>query len=110
MSIQEYRVNMNIVHRSGNIHNNADGLSKWALANTPKNPLWVPQEENCTGGVFVTDIRTEFFNQVKEGFNMDNNCHILSKITMKDFNNPSISSKLYELWKKSIFLRKILPS
>ncbi|MBW0569187.1 hypothetical protein O181_108902 [Austropuccinia psidii MF-1] len=31
ISIQEYRVNMNIVQKSGNIHKNADGLSRWAL-------------------------------------------------------------------------------
>ncbi|MBW0504898.1 hypothetical protein O181_044613 [Austropuccinia psidii MF-1] len=40
--IQEYRVNMTIIHESGNIHKNADGLSRWALANTPENPAWVP--------------------------------------------------------------------
>ncbi|MBW0540710.1 hypothetical protein O181_080425 [Austropuccinia psidii MF-1] len=32
ISIQEYRGNMTIVHK------NADGLSRWALANTPENP------------------------------------------------------------------------
>ncbi|MBW0524233.1 hypothetical protein O181_063948 [Austropuccinia psidii MF-1] len=44
IAIQEYRRNMTIVHKSGNIHKNADDLSRWALANTPKNPAWVPQE------------------------------------------------------------------
>ncbi|MBW0525683.1 hypothetical protein O181_065398 [Austropuccinia psidii MF-1] len=29
ISIQEYRGNMNIVHQAGNIHKNADGLSRW---------------------------------------------------------------------------------
>ncbi|MBW0511829.1 hypothetical protein O181_051544 [Austropuccinia psidii MF-1] len=47
VSIQEYRGNMTIVHKSGNIHKNADGISRWALANTPENPEWVPQEEHC---------------------------------------------------------------
>ncbi|MBW0462645.1 hypothetical protein O181_002360 [Austropuccinia psidii MF-1] len=28
-AIQEYRGNMNIVHKDGNIHKNADGLSRW---------------------------------------------------------------------------------
>ncbi|MBW0563601.1 hypothetical protein O181_103316 [Austropuccinia psidii MF-1] len=36
--IQEYRGNMTIVHKAGNIHKNSDGLSRWALANTPDNP------------------------------------------------------------------------
>ncbi|MBW0570819.1 hypothetical protein O181_110534 [Austropuccinia psidii MF-1] len=43
-AIQEYRVNMTIAYKSGHIHRNADGLSRWALANTPANPAWVPQE------------------------------------------------------------------
>ncbi|MBW0550445.1 hypothetical protein O181_090160 [Austropuccinia psidii MF-1] len=46
IGIQEYRGDMTIVHKPGNIHKNADGLSRWALANTPENPAWVPQEEH----------------------------------------------------------------
>ncbi|MBW0562077.1 hypothetical protein O181_101792 [Austropuccinia psidii MF-1] len=42
ISIQEYRGNMTIVHKSGNIWKNVNGLSRWALANTPENPAWVP--------------------------------------------------------------------
>ncbi|MBW0522460.1 hypothetical protein O181_062175 [Austropuccinia psidii MF-1] len=38
IAIQEYRGNMTIVHKSGNIHKNADGLSKWSLANNLQNP------------------------------------------------------------------------
>ncbi|MBW0501563.1 hypothetical protein O181_041278 [Austropuccinia psidii MF-1] len=30
IAIQEYRGNMAIVHEAGNIHKNADGLSRWA--------------------------------------------------------------------------------
>ncbi|MBW0537155.1 hypothetical protein O181_076870 [Austropuccinia psidii MF-1] len=41
-AIQEYRGNMTIAHKSGNIHKNSDGLNRLALANTPKNPAWVP--------------------------------------------------------------------
>ncbi|MBW0524597.1 hypothetical protein O181_064312 [Austropuccinia psidii MF-1] len=92
--IQEYRRNMNIVHKSDNIHKNADGPSRWALANTPENPAWVPQEENHIEGIFVTDIGTEFFNQVKESYKIDNDCHILSQLLMKNCNDPSLSSKL----------------
>ncbi|MBW0583218.1 hypothetical protein O181_122933 [Austropuccinia psidii MF-1] len=46
IAIQEYRGNMTIVHKAGNIHNNAAGLSRWALANTPDNPSYVPLEQN----------------------------------------------------------------
>ncbi|MBW0556570.1 hypothetical protein O181_096285 [Austropuccinia psidii MF-1] len=33
ISIEEYRGNMTIVHKAGNIHKNAYGLGRWALAN-----------------------------------------------------------------------------
>ncbi|MBW0533868.1 hypothetical protein O181_073583 [Austropuccinia psidii MF-1] len=63
--IQEYRENMTIVHKSGNIYKNADGLSKWNLANKPESPAWIPQEEHHIEGICVTEIGTELFNQVK---------------------------------------------
>ncbi|MBW0534525.1 hypothetical protein O181_074240 [Austropuccinia psidii MF-1] len=99
-AIQEYRVNMNIVHKSGNSHKNADGLRRWALENTPENPAWVPQEGHHIEGICVTDIGKEFFNQVKESYRMDKNCHILCQLLMKDWKDLSISSKLFEIWKK----------
>ncbi|MBW0541405.1 hypothetical protein O181_081120 [Austropuccinia psidii MF-1] len=100
-AIQEYGGNMTIVHKSGNIHKTAEGLSKWALANAPKNTAWVPQEEHHIEGICVTDIGTEFFNQVKESYKMDKNCHILCQLLMKDCKDPSLSSKLDETWKKA---------
>ncbi|MBW0541049.1 hypothetical protein O181_080764 [Austropuccinia psidii MF-1] len=33
---------MTIVHKAGNIHKNADGLSRWELPNTSDNPAYVP--------------------------------------------------------------------
>ncbi|MBW0536798.1 hypothetical protein O181_076513 [Austropuccinia psidii MF-1] len=71
IAIQEYRGNMTIVHKSGNTHKNSDGLSKWALENTPENQAWVPQEEHHIEGICVTEIGTEFFNQVKESYKID---------------------------------------
>ncbi|MBW0585528.1 hypothetical protein O181_125243 [Austropuccinia psidii MF-1] len=32
IAIQEYRGNMTIVHKAGNIHKNSDGLSRWAIS------------------------------------------------------------------------------
>ncbi|MBW0544758.1 hypothetical protein O181_084473 [Austropuccinia psidii MF-1] len=58
IAVQEYRGNMTIVHKYGNIHKNADGLSRFGLENTPENPAWVPQEEHHIGGICVTDIGT----------------------------------------------------
>ncbi|MBW0521832.1 hypothetical protein O181_061547 [Austropuccinia psidii MF-1] len=92
---------MTIAHKSGNIHKNEDDVSKWALANTPENPAWVPQEEHHIEGICVTDIGTEFFYQAKESYKMDRNCHILCQLLIKDFKDSSSSSKLDEILKKA---------
>ncbi|MBW0505024.1 hypothetical protein O181_044739 [Austropuccinia psidii MF-1] len=101
IAIQEYRGNMTIVHKSGNIHKNEDGLSRVALANTPENPAWVPQEENHIEAIFVTDIGTEFFNRFKESYKMDKTFHTLCQLLIKDCKDTSLSSKLDEIWKKA---------
>ncbi|MBW0545099.1 hypothetical protein O181_084814 [Austropuccinia psidii MF-1] len=62
MAIQAYRGNMNIAHKYGNINENADALSRWALANTRENPAWVSQQEHHIEGICVTDISTELYN------------------------------------------------
>ncbi|MBW0503011.1 hypothetical protein O181_042726 [Austropuccinia psidii MF-1] len=84
ISIQEYRGNMTIAHESGNIHENSDCLSRWDLSNTPESPAWVPQEEYYIEGICVTEIGTEFFNKVKQSYNIENNCHILLQL-LKEF-------------------------
>ncbi|MBW0485812.1 hypothetical protein O181_025527 [Austropuccinia psidii MF-1] len=64
IAIQEYRGNMNIVHKEGNIHKKADGLSKWELANTPDNSDYVPLEAEPLipiEGINITDVGTELF-------------------------------------------------
>ncbi|MBW0473265.1 hypothetical protein O181_012980 [Austropuccinia psidii MF-1] len=69
IAIQEYRGNMTIVHKSGNNHKNADGLSRWALVNTPDNPGYVPLEAEPQipiEGINITDIGTGFFEEVRE--------------------------------------------
>ncbi|MBW0539093.1 hypothetical protein O181_078808 [Austropuccinia psidii MF-1] len=101
ISIQEYKGNITIVHKSGNIHENADVLNRWALANKPGIFKWLPQEEHYIEGICVTEIGTEFFNKVKERYNMDKICHILSQLLMKDCKDPSLSSKLDEVRKKA---------
>ncbi|MBW0551473.1 hypothetical protein O181_091188 [Austropuccinia psidii MF-1] len=44
ISIQEYRGNKTIVHKDGNIHKNADELSRWPLPNSIDNPAYVTEE------------------------------------------------------------------
>ncbi|MBW0461625.1 hypothetical protein O181_001340 [Austropuccinia psidii MF-1] len=100
IAIQKYRENMTVVHKSGNIHKNSDGLRRWAQANRPENPAWVPQEEHHIKGICFMDIGTEFCNQVKESYKMHKNCNILCQILMKDCKDPLLSSKLDQIWKK----------
>ncbi|MBW0515060.1 hypothetical protein O181_054775 [Austropuccinia psidii MF-1] len=66
IAIQEYRGNMTIVHKEGNIHKKDDVLSRWALANTPGNPAYVPLEAEPQipiEGINITDIGTEFLEE-----------------------------------------------
>ncbi|MBW0521033.1 hypothetical protein O181_060748 [Austropuccinia psidii MF-1] len=95
IAIQEYRLNMTLAHKSGNIHENSDGLSRWDLENKPKGP------ENHIKGICATDIGTELFKQVKKSSNIEKNCHILFQILIENCKDSSISTKLDEIWKKS---------
>ncbi|MBW0494192.1 hypothetical protein O181_033907 [Austropuccinia psidii MF-1] len=68
IAIQEYRGNMTIVHKAGNIHKNADGLSRWGLPNTPDNPAYVPKSAEPQipiEGINITDVGTEFFEEAR---------------------------------------------
>ncbi|MBW0540804.1 hypothetical protein O181_080519 [Austropuccinia psidii MF-1] len=101
ITIHEYRGNMTIVHRSGNIHKNSYGFSRWALANTPENSAWVPQEEHHIEGICVTEIGTKFFHKAKENYKVDTDCHILCQLLIENCQDPSLSLKLDEIWKKA---------
>ncbi|MBW0532410.1 hypothetical protein O181_072125 [Austropuccinia psidii MF-1] len=79
IAMQEYRVNMTIVHKEGNIHKNADGLSRWALANTPDNPAYVALESS----------------------KQDMNFHILTSLLGKDCKDTSLVNALDEVWRNS---------
>ncbi|MBW0576237.1 hypothetical protein O181_115952 [Austropuccinia psidii MF-1] len=71
IAIQEYRGNMTIIHKAGKIHKNADGLSRWALDNTPDYPAYVPLEAEPQipiEGINITDIGTECFEEVRESY------------------------------------------
>ncbi|MBW0566846.1 hypothetical protein O181_106561 [Austropuccinia psidii MF-1] len=95
---------MTIVHKAGNIHKNADGLSRWALANTPDNPAYVPLEAEPQipiEGINITDIGTEFFEEVRESYKQDRNCHILTSLLDEDCKDTSLVNALDEVWKNS---------
>ncbi|MBW0583110.1 hypothetical protein O181_122825 [Austropuccinia psidii MF-1] len=79
IDIKEYRGNMTIAHKAGNIHKNADGLRSWALANSPDKPSYVPLEAEPQipiEDINITDIGTEFFQEVRESYKEDKNFHI----------------------------------
>ncbi|MBW0584029.1 hypothetical protein O181_123744 [Austropuccinia psidii MF-1] len=43
IAIQEYRGNMTIIYKEGKSHTNADGLSRWPLANVKSNTAYDPE-------------------------------------------------------------------
>ncbi|MBW0488266.1 hypothetical protein O181_027981 [Austropuccinia psidii MF-1] len=104
IAIKGYRGNMTIVHKAGNIHKNTDGLSRWALANTPDYPSYVPLEAEPQipiEGINITDIGTEFFEEVRESYKKDKTCHILTSLLDKDCKDTSLVNALDEAWKNS---------
>ncbi|MBW0548363.1 hypothetical protein O181_088078 [Austropuccinia psidii MF-1] len=85
-------------------YEHADGLSRWALANTPVNPAYVPLGEAAQipiEGINITDIGTEFFEQVKESYKQDKKCHILTSLIDKVFKYKFLVKALDEVWKNS---------
>ncbi|MBW0581358.1 hypothetical protein O181_121073 [Austropuccinia psidii MF-1] len=79
IAIHKYRGNMTIVHKAGNNHKNAHGLSR----------------------INITDIGTEFFEEVRESYKQDKNCHILTSLLDKDGKDISLVNALDEIWKNS---------
>ncbi|MBW0555963.1 hypothetical protein O181_095678 [Austropuccinia psidii MF-1] len=87
ISIKDYRGNMTIVLKALNIHKNAYGLSRWALPNMPENPPHVPENTEPQipiEGINFTDVGTEVFEEVRESYKNDKNCHILTSLLDKD--------------------------
>ncbi|MBW0510224.1 hypothetical protein O181_049939 [Austropuccinia psidii MF-1] len=95
---------MTIVHKAGNIHNNSDGLSRWALPNTSDNPSYDPtsaKPQIPIEGINITDLRTEFFEEVRESYKKDKNCHIPTALLEKDFKDASLANSMDDIWKTS---------
>ncbi|MBW0497496.1 hypothetical protein O181_037211 [Austropuccinia psidii MF-1] len=104
IAIQEYRGDMTIVHKEGNIHKNSDGLGRWELANTPDNPAYLPLEAEPQlpiEEINITYIGTECFEKVRESYKKDKNFHILSSLLDKDCKNTFLVNSLDEAWKNS---------
>ncbi|MBW0518878.1 hypothetical protein O181_058593 [Austropuccinia psidii MF-1] len=83
ISIQDYRGNMTVVHKDGNIHKSADRLSRWQLPNDIKNPAHVLEEASPQipiEEISVTDLNTTLFEEVQNRYAQDNNCIILCQL------------------------------
>ncbi|MBW0564076.1 hypothetical protein O181_103791 [Austropuccinia psidii MF-1] len=95
---------MTIFHKDGNIHRNADGLSRWPLPNNIDNPAYVPEEASPQihiEGISVTDLNTTFFEELRNSYNQDKNCSILCQLLTKDCKDNSLIHALDEIWEKS---------
>ncbi|MBW0500904.1 hypothetical protein O181_040619 [Austropuccinia psidii MF-1] len=104
IAIQEYICNINIVHKAGNINKNADGFSRWTLPNTPENPAYVPtsaEPQIPIEGIKITDVGTEFFEDIRESYKQDKNCHICTALLEKYCKDASLANSLDDIWKTS---------
>ncbi|MBW0550869.1 hypothetical protein O181_090584 [Austropuccinia psidii MF-1] len=104
IAIQEYKHNMTIVNKVGNIHKNADGLRRWPLPNNIDIPAYVSEEASPQikiEGISVTDMNITFFEEERNTYTQDNNCSILSQLLTKDCKDNSLIHALDEIWKKS---------
>ncbi|MBW0527349.1 hypothetical protein O181_067064 [Austropuccinia psidii MF-1] len=66
IAIQDYRGNMTIVHKDGNINKNEYGLRRWPLPNNIDNHAYVPEEASPQipiEGISITDLNTTFFGR-----------------------------------------------
>ncbi|MBW0531645.1 hypothetical protein O181_071360, partial [Austropuccinia psidii MF-1] len=104
IAIQEYRGNMTIVHKDGNINKASDGLSSWSLPNNIDNPAYVPEEASPQipiEGISVTDLNTTFFEEVRNSYILDKECSILCQLLTKDCKENYLIHALDEICKKS---------
>ncbi|MBW0515724.1 hypothetical protein O181_055439 [Austropuccinia psidii MF-1] len=101
IAIQEYGGNMTIVHKDGNIHKNADGLSRWPLPNNIDNPAYIPEEafpQIPIQEISVPDLNTTFFEEVRNSYTQDKNCSSLCQLLTKDCKDNSLIHALDEIW------------
>ncbi|MBW0546581.1 hypothetical protein O181_086296 [Austropuccinia psidii MF-1] len=87
IAIQEYRGHMTIV-----------------LPNTPDKPAYVPtgaEPQIPIEGIHITDVGTEFFQEVIESYKLDKNFHILTSLIDKDCKDAAVANSLDDIWKAS---------
>ncbi|MBW0515249.1 hypothetical protein O181_054964 [Austropuccinia psidii MF-1] len=90
---------------------NADGLSRWALANTPDNRAYVPLEAEPQiplEGINITDIESELFEEGGESYKKEKNFHTLKSFLDKDCKYTALVNSLDEVEKNS-YSERIFP-
>ncbi|MBW0531678.1 hypothetical protein O181_071393 [Austropuccinia psidii MF-1] len=95
---------MTTVHKAGNIHKNANGLRRWALPNTPDTPAYVPtgaEPQIQIEEINITDVGTEFFEEVRYSYELADNCHILTSLLDKNCKDAAWANSLEDIWKTS---------
>jgi len=123
IAIQEWRGSMTIVHREGNIHKNADGLSRWSLTNNPENPAWdgetaakimslFPKEDNeenwayysdkdiyLINGLHFSEMEEEFWDEIRHSYSENKQISIIINILQSKFKEDNLINSLEEpLW------------
>ncbi|MBW0533702.1 hypothetical protein O181_073417 [Austropuccinia psidii MF-1] len=104
IAMQEYRGNMTIADKDKNIHQTADGLSRWPLPNNIDNPAFVQvvaSPQTPIEGINVKDLNTTFFEEVRNSYTQDKNCSILCHLLNKDCKDNSLIHALDEVWQKT---------
>ncbi|MBW0520147.1 hypothetical protein O181_059862 [Austropuccinia psidii MF-1] len=100
IAIQEYRGNMTIVHKDGDINKTADGLRRWPLPRNIDNTSYVPEDSSpqiTIEGISVTDLNKRFFEEVRKSYTQDKNCIILCQLLTKDCKENSLIHALDEI-------------
>ena len=110
LAIQEYRWHMTITHREGKNHTNADGLSRNAFPNDENNPAsdLEPEEKvQPVFGIHVIDLKDEFFETVKKGYEKDQNIVRIKKILDgKNIENKALIGTLDKPYKEYVEAEK----
>ncbi|MBW0519251.1 hypothetical protein O181_058966 [Austropuccinia psidii MF-1] len=104
IAIQEHRGNMTIICKDGNIHKNADGLSRWPSPNDIETPAYVPEEASpqiLIKEISITELNTTFFEELRDSYTQDKNCSLIYQLLTKDSKYNSLIHFLDEIWKKS---------
>ncbi|MBW0471415.1 hypothetical protein O181_011130 [Austropuccinia psidii MF-1] len=104
IAIQEYRGNMNIVHKDGNIHKVADGLSRWLLPNNIDSTVYLPEEASLQipiERISARDLNTTSFEEVRNSYTHNMNCRLLFQLVTKECRENSLIHSLDEIWTKS---------